>query len=68
MSSPQQIEKKITKEKIKQIMYCICLQYGNEKPFLYNFEISRTDVLEDYKDAKLYKPEYTIIKVEINLL
>jgi len=46
-------------------MYCIRLDYEKEKPFLFNFEDTKSLVMEYYKEHKLYKSEYTIIKVKV---
>lgn len=59
----QQIEKKE-----KQIIYCIRLKNGKGKPYLYEFNRRRREVLAWYKEHQLYKPEYTIIKVEVKSL
>jgi len=48
-----------------QTMYCICLRYGKDKPYLYNFTKTKKECLEDYKRIGLYKPEYTVIRVEV---
>ncbi len=58
---------KILKQmKIK--MYCIYLQYGKDKPFLFEFNHSRKLCQEFYEEHQLNKPAYKIIKVEVNLL
>ncbi len=49
-------------------MYCIYLQYEKDKPFLFEFNHTRKLVEEYYKEHRLYKPQYKIIKVEVSKL
>ena len=53
---------------MKQKMYCICLRYEKDKPYLYNFTKTKKEALEDYKRIGLYKPNYTVIQVEVKII
>ena len=52
---------------MKVKMYCIYLQCGKNKPFLFEFNHTRKFCEEYFKERQLYKPNYKIIKVEVNL-
>ena len=53
---------------MNQKMYCICLNYKKNKPYLYNVRRTKREVIEDYNRIGLYKPYYTIVKVEVIIL
>ena len=60
-----QTVKDMKDKELKIKMYCIYLQYGKDKPFLFEFNHSRQLTKEFYDEHQLYKPNYKIIKVEV---
>ena len=46
--------------------YAICLKYEKDKPYIFSPDFLKKEVEYQYKKTGLYKPQYTIIPIQIS--